>query len=666
VIKVALIGAGSVVFSKNLTGDILSFPEFKNATFSYMDIDEERLQVGANLCRKVAKSLGANPTIEATTDRRKALEGADFVINMVQIGGFNSTLVDFEIPRKYGLNFTIADTTGPGGFFRALRTYPMLKGLCQDMMDICPKAVLLNYSNPMSMNMQTIYRTSDIKGVGLCHSVQGTFDELMRYVGEKPQEVAFTCAGINHMAFYLKMEKNGVDLYPRLFDAMNDTKKFNTNKVRFEMMKRLGYFVTESSEHNAEYSAHFIPHGADTINEFNVPLDEYLRRCDGIVDEFERMKTFSVSDTPMEVHRSHEYGSTIIHSIVTGTPAVVYGNMPNNGAISNLPDSAIAEVPTLVDRSGLQFTHVGELPPQLIGYMQPHVTQHELFIRAAMEGRRDHIYQAAMFDPLTAATMPIDKIVEMCDELIEGHGDLLPDIDSKKTLIPTSGKTFSPPTPQELRDSWDTAHAQASADSITDWKIIGPFTMNPIKVAANVSEPGSDLSQKGLLSAPDDSDRDASANGSNGSANGSSNGVSKTITTDFQTPLEDAFSSDGAVDLNATYGEGIAWKEAGNTVKGFVNLSDVYGNLDDAVAYAYTEIESIHQRETVLKCGSDDGIKIWLNGKVVHSFDGARGHQAGQDQAPIFLQAGVNRMLVKVTNITSGWGFSVQVPSANF
>src|SRR3954447_10714535 len=333
-----MIGAGSVVFSKNLTGDILSYPEFKNATFSYMDIDSDRLEVGANLCRKVGKALGAEPKIEATLDRRQALEGADFVINMVQIGGFDSTLVDFEIPRKYGLNFTIADTTGPGGFFRALRTFPMLSGLCRDMMELCPNAWLLNYSNPMSMNMQTITRTSDVRGVGLCHSVQGTFDRLMHYIGEKPEDVAFLCAGINHMAFYFKLEKNGVDLYPRLFEAMNRPEVYNTNKVRFELMRRLGYFVTESSEHNAEYNPWFIPRGKDVIARHDVPIDEYLRRCDNIVDEFERMKTFSRSDEPMEVHRRHEYGSTIIHAMATGTPTVVYGNMPNNGAIASLPD----------------------------------------------------------------------------------------------------------------------------------------------------------------------------------------------------------------------------------------------------------------------------------------------------------------------------------------
>ena len=217
-----MIGAGSIVFSKNLTGDILSYPEFKNATLSYMDIDADRLEVGANLCRKVAKTLGANPKIEATPDRREALRGADFVINMVQIGGFDSTLVDFEIPRKYGLNFTIADTTGPGGLFRALRTFPMLRGLCREMEELCPRAVLLNYSNPMSMNMQTITRTSGVRAVGLCHSVQGTLDQIMGYIGEDPASVSFICAGINHLAFYLRLEDaQGNDLYPRLFEAMN-------------------------------------------------------------------------------------------------------------------------------------------------------------------------------------------------------------------------------------------------------------------------------------------------------------------------------------------------------------------------------------------------------------------------------------------------------------
>jgi alpha-galactosidase len=453
-IKVAMIGAGSVVFSKNLTGDILSYPEFRDASFSYVDIDPERLEVGANLCRKVGRALNASPRIEATTDRRAALAGADFVINMVQIGGFDSTLVDFEIPRKYGLNFTIADTTGPGGIFRALRTFPMLTSLCRDIMEICPRAVLLNYSNPMSMNMQTISRTSDVRAVGLCHSVQGTLNDIMGYLGENPADIAFICAGINHMAFYLRLEKNGVDLYPRLFEAMNNAEIFRKNPVRFELMKRLGYFVTESSEHNAEYNPWFIPHGPEMIRAFDVPIDEYLRRCDGIVEHFEKLKNLSKSEEPLQVRRSHEYGSTIIHAMTTGKPTVVYGNMPNRGAIANLPATAIAEAPTLVDRAGLQFTTVGELPPQLVGYMQPHITQHELFIRAAIEGRRDHIYQAAMFDPLTSAILPLDRIVEMCDELIAAHGNLLPPL-PKKTLVPTSGKHFEQIDAKIYRKSWN-------------------------------------------------------------------------------------------------------------------------------------------------------------------------------------------------------------------
>ncbi len=632
-IKVAIIGAGSVVFSRNMTGDILSYPEFKNATFTYMDIDADRLAVGAGLSRKIAKSLDAHPTIQSTLDRREAVRDADFVINMVQIGGFNSTLVDFEIPRKYGLNFTIADTTGPGGLFRALRTYPMLKGLCADMMELCPRAVLLNYSNPMSMNMQTISRTSDIQAVGLCHSVQGSFDQIMRYIDEDPTQVTFQCAGINHMAFYLKLEKDGQDLYPRLFEAMQKPEVYKTNKVRLELMKRLGHFVTESSEHNAEYNPYFIPRGPDSIARYNVPIDEYLRRCDGIVDEFERLKKESANDEPMVHHRSHEYGSQIIYSMVTGKPAVVYGNMPNRGAISNMPDNAIAEVPTLVDRAGLQFTTVGELPPQLIAYMNPHITQHELFIRAAMEGRRDCVYQAAMFDPLTAATLSMDQIVEMCDELIAAHGfeksgGFLPDLDAKKTLVSTyggSGKTYHPPTPEQLRKSWDDAQIKAGDDYIIDWNLLGPFKT-----------------------------------------------TEKTASIDFATPFEEVFatSRDGSVDLKATYKDGDkarVWKQgAANKKTGLLDFAREIGQIEHCVAYGHAAVESIHAREAVLRCGSRDGIRIWLNGKVVHSTEGARNYKGDSDTVRVHLNAGVNHFVVKVVSYKAGWGFGLSVPKANF
>ena len=619
-----MIGAGSVVFSKNLTGDILSFPEFKNATLTYMDIDKDRLEVGANLCRKVAKALGVNPTIETTMDRRQALQGADFVINMVQIGGMDSTLVDFEIPRKYGLNFTIADTTGPGGFFRALRTFPMLSGLSWDMMEICPNAVLLNYSNPMSMNMQSVFRTSNIRAVGLCHSVQGTFNQLMGYIGEKPQDCEFVGAGINHMTFYTKLTKNGQDLYPRLWKAMEQPPVYNSNKVRFEMMKMLGYFVTESSEHSAEYCPYFIPRGQDVISQYGVPIDEYLRRCDGIVSEFQRMKTWSSNDEPMTVRRSHEYGSTIIHAMVTGQPTVVYGNLPNNGAISNLPPTAIVETTTLVDRSGLQLVRVGELPPQLVAWMNPHIQQHELFIRAAMEGRRDYVYQAAMFDPLTAATLTLDKIKEMCDELIAAHGNLLPKLNGK-SLIPTSGKKFKKVDARVLHASWDRTQAEKFKDAITDWHLIGPF-VGP---------------KKGHISL------------------------------DLKTDLEKEFTrqKNGSVNLKARFqanGSALAWKEIKADKRGFVNLAEQLGKHEYAVAYAYTQIDSVHARDCVLTCGSDDGIRIWLNGQIIHSNEIGRGYKANSDAVTIHLEAGVNHLLVKIDNYVMGWGFGVCVPAANF
>lgn len=453
-IKIAMIGAGSVVFSKNLTRDILSFPEFKNATICYMDIDEDRLKVGAALCRKVAKALGVKPKIKTTMDRKKALDGADFVINMVQIGGFDSTLVDFEIPRKYGLNFTIADTTGPGGVMRALRTYPMLSEMCREMETLCPDAVLLNYSNPMSMNMQTVFRTSEIEAVGLCHSVQGTFDWMCRTIDEDPAECNFFAGGINHMDWYLTFEKQGgEDLYPALREAMND-KRFYTNRVRFEMMRRTGYFVSESSEHMSEYVPYFIQHGKEIIEHLDIPIDEYLYRCEGGEAEFAQLKKFSRSNKPIEIQRSSEYGSLIIHSMVTGQPRVIYGNVPNDGIITNLPDYAVVEGPILVDRNGLQPMLVGELPPHLAALCSPHVAIHECFIEACLTGERDYLYQANMLDPHTASILNLDQIWEMTEELLAAEPQRLPKLDKKPTYVVSSGKRFRKADPAKFRKSW--------------------------------------------------------------------------------------------------------------------------------------------------------------------------------------------------------------------
>ncbi len=628
-VKVAMIGAGSVVFSKNLTGDLLSYPEFRGATLAYMDVDRERLEVGAGLCRKAAQAVGATPKIEATLDRREALRGADFVINMVQVGGFNSTLVDFEIPRKYGLNFTIADTTGPGGMFRALRTFPTLSGLCQDMEELCPKAYLLNYANPMSMNMQAVFRTSAVRAVGLCHSVQGTFDQLMHYLGEDAKRVAFECAGINHMAFYLRIEKDGVDLYPRLFEAMDRPEIYATNKVRFELMRRLGYYVTESSEHNAEYSPYFLTHGRDHAGRYDVPIDEYLRRCEASADEYERMRKSARDASPVEVRRSHEYGGTIVHSIATGTPSVVYGNVPNNGCIANLPDSAVVEVATVVDRCGLRPTTVGDLPPQLVAYVQPHVSQHELFIRAALEGRRDHVYQAAMFDPLTSATLTLDQIVQMCDELIGAHGFVdeggtLPRLDKTPTRVPVGEKAFGRVDEQVLRASWDAAHARASGEFVEQWHVIGPFR-SP---------------HEGVISV------------------------------EMKTQLEEDYArrGDGGVNLKATYGWGesaLEWKKVTASRKnGMVNLMAELGPFEWCVAYGYAEVPSATARETVLRVGSDDGVRVWLNGELVHTNEARRAYTPGADAIPVRLRAGVNRLLVKVDNARFNWAFGAAVASA--
>ena len=604
-IKIAMIGAGSVGFTRNLTGDILAYPEFKNATFSYMDIDAQRLEVAAALGRKVAAALTATPRIETTTDLRAALDGADFVINTMQIGGFDATLMDFEIPRKYGLNFTIADTTGPGGLFRALRTFGPIRALCETMEAVCPRAILLNYSNPMSMNMQTIARTSNVRAVGLCHSVQGTIGPLERYLGEEADSVNFVVAGINHMAFFLKLEKNGEDLYPRLFERMNDPKIYNSNRVRFELMKRLGYFVTESSEHNAEYNPFFIPHGAATIEEFGVPIDEYLRRSDSTVDEFGRLQKIARSDEPLRVQQSHEYGSVIIDAVVNNRPAVVYGNMPNHGAIANLPATAIVEVPTLCDGNGVQFTRIGELPPQLVGYVQPHITQHELFIRAALEGRRDHVYQACLFDPLTAATARPDKIVEMCDEMIQAYGDLLPDLDAKKTLVPTSGKSFESPTREQLRASWDAAQKKATADLLLDWKIIGPFAEN-------------------------------------------------------STALETDYANGNLATTYPTQSGEVSWQHLPRmTVRvakekaGLIDLLPLLGNHPGAVAYAVTELEEVHAREAVLRLCCENEHALWLNGELM----------ASGEEVILSLRASVNRLLLR-TSCGQSWSFSAALPPA--
>jgi alpha-galactosidase len=433
--KITFIGAGSTVFAKNLLGDILSFPELANSTISLMDIDPVRLKTSEIVAHKVADFFGAKPKIEATLDRRAALDGADYAISMFQVGGYKpSTVIDFEIPKKYGIKQTIADTLGIGGIMRGLRTIPVFLDICKDMEELCPDVMFLQYVNPMAMNTWAINRASKIKTVGLCHSVQGTAEVLAEDIGVPYNEINYICAGINHMAFYLKFERNGEDLYPKIrqvAEAGSYKRGYRNlaNHVRYEVLKRTGYFVTESSEHFSEYVPWFIKSSQpDLLERYEVPIDEYIIRCENQIAEWEADKAaLERGELNESYERSQEYGSLIIHSMETGTPRVVYGNVANNGLIDNLPQGCCVEVPCLVDKSGLQPTKIGMMPPQLAAMQQTNINVQSLVVEAALTHKREHIYHAAMLDPHTAAELSLDQIWSLVDELIAAHGDMLPE-----------------------------------------------------------------------------------------------------------------------------------------------------------------------------------------------------------------------------------------------
>ncbi len=427
--KITFIGAGSTVFARNLMGDILQYPALQEVTLSLHDIDEERLSTSGIVARKVAETLGVAPTIEATTDRRAALDGADYVISMFQIAGYRpGTVIDFDVPKRFGLRQTIGDTLGIGGIMRALRTIPVFLDIARDMQELCPAVMHLNYVNPMAMNCLALNRGSDISTVGLCHSVQGTAAQLARDIDVPLEEINYLAAGINHMAFYLKFERDGADLYPRIRQVLAEGRAPEDNLVRYEMLRRLGYFVTESSEHFSEYVPWFIKRDRnDLIEEFNVPLDEYLRRCELQIDHWRNLRLeMEAPDYRPEIRRSMEYGSQIINAMETDEPVVIYGNVSNEGLIDNLPPGCAVEVPCLVDCNGVQPTRIGALPPQLAALIRSNVNVQELTVEAALTGRREHIYHAAMLDPHTAAELSLEQIYALVDELIEAHGDWLP------------------------------------------------------------------------------------------------------------------------------------------------------------------------------------------------------------------------------------------------
>ena len=435
--KITFMGAGSSVFAKNVLGDCMCSEVLRDFHICLYDIDENRLEESYAMLMAINNNVnGVKTRIDkflGVENRKEALRGADFVVNAIQVGLYEPcTVIDFEVPKKYGLRQTIADTLGIGGIMRGLRTIPVLADFARDMEEVCPNAWFLNYTNPMSILSGFMQRFTGVKTVGLCHSVQVCSEHLLKSLGmeDKLEGRTELIAGINHMGWLLKLnDKDGNDLLPevRRRAAEKNANEKHTDMVRFEYLKRFGYYCTESSEHNAEYNPFFIKSRyPELIDRFNIPLDEYPRRCINQIANWEKRKHELIANPSLDHVRSHEYASRIMESITTGVPYKIGGNVINNGLIENLPREACVEVPCMVDGSGVNPTYVGRIPTQCAAMNMTHINVHLLTIEAAVTLKRDTIYQAAMLDPHTAAELSIDDIVAMCDDLIEAHGDYLP------------------------------------------------------------------------------------------------------------------------------------------------------------------------------------------------------------------------------------------------
>ena len=429
--KITFLGAGSTVFAKNVLGDCLAAPALADAEIALYDIDPQRLTDSRLMIDTLNRGAGGRARIQAYTreGRREALRGADFVVNAVQVGGYDPcTVTDFEVPKKFGLRQTIGDTLGIGGIFRGLRTIPVALEFAREMEEVCPGALFLNYVNPMAMVTGALLRASGIRTVGLCHSVQVCAERLMKGVGLAwDPATLWKIAGINHQAWLLEISLRGEDLYPEIRRRSEAGQVPDTDRVRHEIMRRFGYYVTESSEHSAEYVPWFISEShPELIERYNIPLDEYPRRCVEQIAGWARMRDELVSNRALRHERTSEYASYVMEAVVTNRPYRIGGNVLNNSIVTNLPRQACVEVPCLVDGGGVQPCTVGDLPPQCAALNLTGVNVQLLTIEAALTGRRDHVYQAALLDPHTAAELSVDRIVAMCDELIERHGSWLP------------------------------------------------------------------------------------------------------------------------------------------------------------------------------------------------------------------------------------------------
>ncbi|WP_274649847.1 alpha-glucosidase/alpha-galactosidase [Paenibacillus humicola] len=427
--KITFIGAGSSVFAKNVLGDCMMTPALQGFELALFDIDPVRLSESETMLNHIKNTSGSSCVIKSYADRKEALRGAKYVVNAIQVGGYDPcTITDFEVPKKYGLRQTIADTVGIGGIFRNLRTIPVMLDFAKDMQEVCPDALFLNYTNPMAVLTNVMNTHGGIQTVGLCHSVQVCVRDLFKNLGMDTEGVKSKIAGINHMAWLLEVSKDGVDLYPEIKRrAREKQQEKHHDMVRLEMMLKFGYYITESSEHNAEYHPYFIKRNyPELIDRFNIPLDEYPRRCVNQIENWNKRRDELVHNPELQHNRTHEYASYIFEAIETNVPFKIGGNVMNTGLITNLPREACVEVPCLVDRSGVTPTYVGDLPPQCAALNRTNINTQLLTIEAAITKKREHIYHAAMLDPHTAAELSMDDIVAMCDDLIEAHGDWLP------------------------------------------------------------------------------------------------------------------------------------------------------------------------------------------------------------------------------------------------
>ncbi len=424
--RIVLVGAGSVEFTRNLLGDFLSYPELADAEIVLHDIDGDRLATAERMARWTAAALGAAPTIRGSLDRMEALAGADYVVNTIQVGGARATQVDFDIPARHGLRYTINDTINVGGVLRGLRSIPVVLGIAADMAEACPEATLLNYTNPMGMLVKAVDEAVGIRTVGLCHSVYWTVHRLAGYLEVPFEELDALSAGVNHLAWILRLEHRGTDLYPALHAFVKSGRVPDDDLVRADLFRRFGFYPTESSEHHAEYNPWYIPKGQ--VEPFRIPIGEYLSRVANNLAEYEETKRRLDAGEPFEIERSGEYAAVIVHAMTSGEPARIVANLPNVDArlVPNLSAGACVEVPALVDGLGVHPIAVDALPPQCAAYTRPAVDCQELTVAATLMEDRDLVYHAVLTDPQVQAALSLDEAWRMTDELIAAEAEWLP------------------------------------------------------------------------------------------------------------------------------------------------------------------------------------------------------------------------------------------------